>query len=70
MSDFFNSIRLGMDNNRLSSLLIAILTKTGPVTLTREEAAKEQSGGQLHYAEDPATGELTISLEPIREREV
>lgn len=65
MSDFFNSIRLGMDNNRLSSLLIAVLKKTGPVTLTEAEATEVHSGGALHYYENPATKELTISLESI-----
>jgi hypothetical protein len=71
MNTFFDpeKVRLGVDNNRLSSLLCAILDAVGEVTLTKEQAERVWEGRELHFREDPDGG-ITLSLKPIREKEV
>lgn len=58
------SVRLGIDNNRLSALLCAVLdAQGGSVTLTKAQSEKVWEGARLHYETFP-DGSMTLTLEP------
>jgi hypothetical protein len=57
-----DKIRLGIDNNRLSSLLAAILDAVGgEVTLTKQQAEREWESPRVDYEATPDGG-IKISL--------
>ena len=60
----FDRVKLGIDNNRLSSLLCAILDATGPVLLTKEQAERIWEGRELQYESTSEEG-ILISLKPL-----
>lgn len=81
MSDYFSQsaidkVRLGIDNNRLTALLCAVLdAQGGAVLLTKEQAERVWEGASINYAKIPGGG-ISIKLvprkepPPIRQREV
>lgn len=57
-----DKIKLGVDNNRLTALLCAILAhQGGSVTLTKEQAERLWEGASLEYEATPDGG-ITITL--------
>lgn len=58
------NVRLGIDNNRLSALLCAVLdAQGGSVTLTREQSEKVWEGASLGYETTPDGG-VVLTLKP------
>lgn len=64
--DLVDAIRLTTENKKLTSLLIATLRHTGPVTLTKEEAEHVPEEGWLLKSEKPPDGTMTLWVENPR----
>lgn len=59
------AVRLGVDNNRLSALVAALLDHAGgEVTLTKEEAERIWASPKIKYVRTP-TGGLSLALEGV-----
>lgn len=64
------TMKLGVDNNRLSALIAAILDAAGgTVTLTKEQSEKVWKDPQIHYRRR-ADGGLTLSLSAVPEPDI
>lgn len=59
-----NLIRLGMEYQKVTALLCAVIDAQGQVTLTKEQAEKEWGGARLYSRNNP-DGSLTLSLAPL-----
>lgn len=58
-----DKVRMGIDNQRLSALLCAILDACGPIRLTKEQAEATHEGATLEYKRYPDGG-IRITLVP------
>jgi hypothetical protein len=59
----YDTLRVGMDNKRLTALLAAVLDAAGPVTLTQEQAEREWGVVALKSEPTPDGG-VTLSIVP------
>jgi len=53
-------VKLGLEVQRLSALLTAILVKTGKVTLSEKEASAVYKDATLHYERDDLKKEMSV----------
>lgn len=69
-----DKVKLGIDNNRLTALLCAVLdSQGGTVLLTKDQAERVWEGASIDYAQVPGGGirvKLVPQNPPIRQGEV